>query len=382
MRVGLAVVGAATVAMVTAPGAWCAAPGDGWYAGDADRARSLAIGVEGWVRAGVAPDAFATGARRFDGEWVFGTYTMAALGFGQVALGELADGADVRDDLARLELAVGALDDAGVMAFDVEAYHRQPLADDDGHAAWLGYGGLAYGMRDLVAARVAARDGVAWRPSPEARAVEAAILGRLRRHPDDLVPTYPRERYPVDNASMIGALGLFAAARGEAPPPEVARWGALARRSWVDPETGLLFQAVGTDGRPIDGPRGSGTFLAAYFLSFADPALSAALYEAGREALYVDAGGFAGMREHPRGVDRGGDIDSGPIVGGLGMSSTGFALAGARVHHDPEVFRRLYATTHLFGGPQSWGDGGTRFASGGPLGDAILLAMLTAGEGQ
>ena len=384
MRVGLGVLAAATVAAVVTPGAWCGTPAGGWYDGPRmhGKGHALAIGVEGWLRDGVHADAFATGAARFDGEWVFGTHVMAALGFGQVALAELAAGGDVSDDLARLELAVARLDDADAMAFDVDAYRVSPLDDADGHAAWLGYGGLAYGMRDLVASKVAARDGRPWTPSPEAEAIEAAILGRLRLHPEDLVTTYPGERYPVDNASMIGALGLFASARGEPVGPEVARWSALTRRRWVDPETGLLVQAVGGDGRAFDGGRGSGTFLAAYFLSFADEALSTDLYRAGRDALYVDGGGFGAMREFPAGARGAPDIDSGPIVAGLGMSSTGFALAGARLTHDRDAFRGLYATTHLFGGPQPWGDGGTRFASGGPLGDAILLAMLTAGAGR
>lgn len=369
---------AGVVAAVVVPPAWCATPGDALYDGDPARAHALSIGVDGWIVDGVGRDAFATGSKRFDDEWVFGTHVMAALGFGQTALADLRAGRDADDDIARMDRALAALDAAEASAFDLDAYHGvAALDDDDGHAAWLGYGGLARGMRELVRARWADAVGAKYTPHPKSKAFEAAIRQRLRS--GVLVETYPRERYPVDNSAMIGALGLFAAARGEAPPPEVAT-GARVLRGFVDPKTGLLVQSVAPDGRPYDGPRGSGTFLAAYFLSFADPALSASLYAAGRDALYESHGGFGAMREHPAGVARGGDIDSGPVVGGLGMSATGFALAGARIHHDRDVFRGLYATAHLFGGPTPWGDGGERYTSGGPLGDAILLAVTTAGE--
>jgi hypothetical protein len=62
---------------------------------------------------------------------------------------------------------------------------------------------------------------------------------------------------------------------------------------------------------------------------------------------------------------------------GFGVSATGFALGASRAHGDREVFTALYATTHLFGAP--FDERGKRtHATGGPLGDAILFAMMTA----
>ena len=76
----------------------------------------------------------------------------------------------------------------------------------------------------------------------------------------------------------------------------------------------------------------------------------------------------------PRGA---GDIDSGPVVLGFGVSASGFAIGASRAHGDRETFTGLYATAHLFGAP--WDEDGSRtYATGGPIGDAILFAMLTA----
>jgi hypothetical protein len=184
----------------------------------------------------------------------------------------------------------------------------------------------------------------------------------------------------VDVASAVGAVALAARLEGADPSRDEAVIAGLALvRSAVDPQTGLLVQAIdpGTGGA-ADGPRGSGTFLASYFLLAADPELSYSLYQAGRRELGGSALGFAAMRERPASAPGRGDIDSGPIVFGFGVSATGFALAGARAFGDRETFTSLYATASLFGVPSTREDGGKRFIAGGPLGDAILCAMATA----
>jgi hypothetical protein len=84
--------------------------------------------------------------------------------------------------------------------------------------------------------------------------------------------------------------------------------------------------------------------------------------------------------EHPASYDEHSgraDIDSGPVVFGFGVSATGFAIGASRANDDRDAFAALYATAHLFGAP--FDEAGARtFATGGPLGDAILFAMLTA----
>jgi hypothetical protein len=117
--------------------------------------------------------------------------------------------------------------------------------------------------------------------------------------------------------------------------------------------------------------------LAAYFLSFSDPTQSQLLYESMRDELHASLLGFGAMREYPRGVQGRGDIDSGPVILGLSISSTGFALAASRAHEDEETFDTLWATTYLFGAPVDRDDA-RHFAFGGPLGDAMMFALLTA----
>lgn len=339
-----------------------------WLDDDPDTARALADAVAADVHAQVTTDAFHTGSPRFDGEWAMGTHQMAALGLAQVML--------THPELAEryrpaLRESTHVLADPATYAFGEAAWGHAPLSDgalDRGHA-YLGYVALALGL---------ARE--ADPALPEAALHDALIdtlIARLEAHPLGIVETYPGEAYPCDLASVAGAIGQADRLRGTDHRALLARLAEIHRERFVDPRSGYLVQSIDPEtGQARDAPRGSGTALAAYFWSFADASfsreLSRALLEGGREDLL----GFSAIREYPDGAGHG-DIDSGPVVLGVSVSATGFALASARLAHDEATFSGLHRTATLFGVPVARGES-TRFLSGGPLGNAILLAMMTA----
>jgi hypothetical protein len=189
-----------------------------------------------------------------------------------------------------------------------------------------------------------------------------------------MLETYPGEIYPVDNTAVVASVAL---SDGDRARPLVQRFVRELRVRAIDDKTGLLFQSLDGERRPLDAPRGSGTALAVYFTSFADIDLSRDLYHALTRELSDSVLGFGVLREYPRGRFGLGDIDSGPLIFGYSISATGFALAGARIHGDPDTFERLYRTFHLFGAPLRR-NGRLSFVSGGALGNAIVFAMLTA----
>jgi hypothetical protein len=192
-----------------------------------------------------------------------------------------------------------------------------------------------------------------------------------------LLESYPGEVYPVDNCFVVGSIGLHQTVTGADHHAVLAQWSARTRERYLDAETGLLIQAVDAfNGRPIADARGSGTVLGLFALHYADPGLAHDLYLAMKRHLASSLFRFGGVREYPFGQSGSGDIDSGPIVFGFGLSPTGFAIAGARRYDDRKFFTRLFATAHLCGAPVGWG-GRREYVSGGPLGNAILFAMLT-----
>ena len=351
------------------------------YAGEAAAWTPYADAVAAWALAHAGDGDHHTGSARFDGEWDMGACEMAVMGLGQVVLRFPAY-------KARYQPGAKACMD-WLLTAEAHEFGRAAWGNDallaldgpnaaEGRDAWLGYLAMGFGMYRL-----------AFDPTYEA-VLHDKMMGVMEARlspPYSLYQTYPGETYPVDQATTVGALALAQKVGGHRRHQgAIEAWIAWAEAEVVDPATGLLPQAMApASGRITVGPRGSGTGLAAYALSFVETEagsrhpMSGQLYAAMVRSLLDQPWGVAGMREYPRGVSGLPDIDSGPIVLGLGMSSTGFALASARIHQDEATWRLLAATTQRFGLPLSREDG-VWYSTGGAIGNCILLAMFTAGS--
>ncbi len=366
----LLALGAATVSYQ-----WCARGYGELFDNSLDAQAPLQKGVELWLERKPGVDDYKTSSQLYSGEWLFGTYFMAGMGFGQMARlhPELKD-----RNLKLLAACVDRLLTKELRAYDAKSWGADPLdaldseSGSGAHLAYLGYLNLLLSLESSL------------NPDSPHAALNAKItrflVKRYEISKSMLLETYPGETYPVDNCAAIGSIGLYGKAAGASPANSglLLRWSANCRARYVDANTGLLFQAVSSlDGSPLDAPRGSGTALGLYLLSFADPALSKDLYSALKRELASSCLSFGAVREYPRGYAGRGDIDSGPIVFGYGFSSTGFSMAGSRLFGDKPYFKRLYATSIFAGAPYEK-DGAKLFVTGGPLGEAILFAMFTA----
>ncbi len=354
------------------PYGWCARNAGAWYRGNSALQETLARGVESWVEKGLSRKDFHTGSSQFDGEWLFGSYLMAGLGFSQTALAH----PDVRERHTRLaELCIERLLSPEVRAFDGDMWRSDPidsLESPDHHAAFLGYFNLLLGLHRQL--------------DPQSRfadlndRITSALVRRLEASPIGLLESYPNETYPVDNCAVIASIAVHSRVTGTDRRKILDHFYRTLREKCIDAKSGLLIQAVySRNGNPVDDPRGSGTALGIYFLSFADKELSAELYRSVRRELFDTVFGFGGVKEYPAHLKPTvGDIDSGPVVLGYGLSPTGFLIGGARIHGDWNAFKRLFATAYACGAPYQH-NGKLNFVTGASLGDAILFAMLTAG---
>jgi hypothetical protein len=352
------------LAVWAVPHRLCAREADDWWSGTAALQLRLERGVAEIVDKPLGRKDFPNGSKVLDGEWLFGTYMMAAMGFGQLAL----EHPELRArEVPLLRKCVDRMIAREVRVFDKEAWGGDdPIDSLDGdrdHGSYLGYLNLALSLERLVD-----------KDDPHAALndrITAALARRLERAPSLLLESYPGEVFPVDNASVIGSIALYDRATGADHRALVERFDRRLREKSRDARTGLLRQTM-----PHGAPRGSGTALAAYFLSFADPTLSAELVAAMKRELGGSVLGFGALREYPAGRTGRGDADSGPLVAGFGVSASGFAVGAARATGDRALFEQLYPTVILFGGPT--GKDSMHFATGGPIGNAILFAMLTA----
>ena len=357
---------AVTLAIV--PRALCGRPAQPLFDGELAAQDALAREVAREIAAAPGRHFYRTGSARFDGQSAIAIYQMAILGLGQI----IREHPERRDEyLPAMRAAAARLTDPRTLPTATRAWGHNGLttmAPGEGHA-YLGYINLALGMLRAV-------DPATPYATLHDR-LTTALAERLDRAPTGLIETYPGETWPPDVAAVAGSIGLHAAVTGVDRRALLERW---ARRfeACALHSSGYLVQRVKSGScKPVDAPRGSGTAVASYFLSFADARLSRRLFESLRTDGRVCAIGFCGIREYARGFHGKGDGNAGPMVMGVSVGATGFTLGAARAHGDRDLYRELYRSAHLAGVPVGVA-GGTKFAAGGRLGNALLLAMLTA----
>lgn len=362
--------GLALVTMRFVPAWWCGRDAARWLRDEPSLQQQLAAEAIAFEARDDGRAAVPSG-NRFAGEWALVTHQMTALGLGQLCLSH----PDWRERYAPVVTRAAVksfmpeMRDFGTRAWAADAL--AVLDRPDGHA-YLAYAALALGMARLVD-----------RAFPAAIAVQhdaliAAYARRLLASPTGLIETYPGEAYPTDVAAVAAAIAVHGRATGSDHRAVLAHWAERVRAAQIDPASGLVIQRMGADdARPHDAPRSSGTGLAAYFAGFADRSVATLLADGlfrQERALF----GFGAIEEYALGHSGAGDIDSGPVLLGVSVAATGFALAPAHALRRSADFERLYRTTDLFGLRVAHGDT-TRFAVGGPIGNALLLAFLTSG---
>ncbi|AYF76929.1 hypothetical protein D7D52_27490 [Nocardia yunnanensis] len=360
---------AAGLVVALVPAWWCGRDADAWYRGDPGRVRGLA---EEMVAFEAADDQRrAGGAGAIDGMRGLLAHQMTALGLAQVCLAH----PEWRDRYAPVATRAATKSLRPEMRGPfTAAWHGEDAATvpDSPHGhAYLSYPALALGMARLVDPGF----------PPELAAVQDTMVASFERRllaaPTALLETFPGEAYPTDVAAVAAAIAVHGRATGVDHSAVLAHWGRQVRAVQLDHATGLVWQRMGVDGRPHDARRASGTGLASYFAGFADRGLAEELADGffrQEHSLF----GFGAMHEYGGGADGPGDIDSGPLVLGISVSATAFALAPARAFGHRDVFTRIFRTTDLVGLPMRSGDR-VRFTTGGAIGNALLLAFLTSG---
>jgi hypothetical protein len=356
------------VAMAFVPRWWCGRDAGDYFRGELEAQDRLARSVAAAILEHPGREFYATGNARFDGQSAIAIYQMAISGLGQIVL----DHPERRDAyLPAMRAAADRLVDPATLVYAARVYGRNGIAGmrpGEGHA-YLGYVNLALGMLRAV--------------DPETRhaALHDRLTGelarRLEQSPTGLIETYPGETWPPDVAAVAGSIGMHARATGTDRSAFLAAWAKRFEECSLH-RSGYLVQRVKSGSCvPLDAPRGSGTAVASYFIGFADVTLSRRLHDAlvaeGRRSLL----GFSAIREYAAGHGGTGDVNAGPILLGVSVGATGFGIGAARTHSNASLYRELVGTLFLFGLPVDRGDE-RWFASGGVLGNALVLAMLTA----
>ena len=249
---------------------------------------------------------------------------MTALGLAQLCLAHPEEHARLAPEVTRAarKSFLVEMRGFGTRAWDGEDAMAS-LDGPHGHA-YLAYAALAIGMARVLDPAF---------PPDVARQHDALIAAyerRLLESATGLIETYPGEAYPTDNAAVAAAIAVHGRATQTDHARVLAHWAEQVLKVQLDPASHYVFQRMGArDGRAHDAPRGSGTALAAYFAGFADRGVAETLADGlfRHESTFW---GFGAIREYADGYSGWGDVDSGPVLLGVSVSATGFALAPAR----------------------------------------------------
>jgi hypothetical protein len=361
--------GAPVLALATVPRFVCGADADALFDGDRALQVALANGVVEERKLRRAGDVYYhTGYARFDGQSAVAIDQMTILGLSQIVLLHPELRAEY---LPTIRAAAAHLVDPRTLSYAARVYGQHgvvAMAPGAGHA-YLGYINLALGMLRAVD------------PDTPLRALHdrlsEQLAARLFGSPTGLIETYPGETWPPDVAAVAGSLGLHAKLTGVDRSAQLLAWAKRFADCAVSRDGYLVQRVQSGSCVALDAPRGSGTAVAAYFLSFADRDLARRLHQALAGPGARTFLGFSAIREYGEGFEGQGDVNAGPIVLGVSVGATGFGLGSAAANRDRALFRSLYRTLDLFGAPVDRA-GRRSFAVGGSIGNALLLAMLSA----
>ncbi len=151
-------------------------------------------------------------------------------------------------------------------------------------------------------------------------------------------------RWPADQSVTLASLARYDAAHGTGllkQPLEEWR-GVMAKH--LDGKTGLPRSELTGKGPGAQHPRGCAQSFITRYLKESDPELAAKWWASYREHFLVRIGAVVGFREWPRGVERKGDVDSGPIIFGIGTAASALGIAAAKAQGDGALAAQFEAS--------------------------------------
>lgn len=180
-------------------------------------------------------------------------------------------------------------------------------------------------------------------------AQSAALAQAFSESPTHYLEAYPGQSWPVDNVVALTSLKLHDDLYQTHYQDVIDAW-LVYTKSHLDPSTGLIPHHIdAATGEVLQGSRGSSLVLALSFLPELDADFSRQQYTRYRELYAQPVLDFVLTREYPHGVDGPMDVDSGPLLGGIGPIASGVNLAAARANGDDEIFERTMQLAETVG---------------------------------
>jgi len=265
-------------------------------------------------------------------------------GFRIIALSNLAEYCASKAATGSLSRAsaAGCLDELVVIAQTplVSPFGETTFEDSDfdGHGLFLTHLNIVLGAHESVH-----QDGRHFRLNRRVSHHLARSSGGRWAH----AQFYPgrQERWPADQAALLFSLHVYDANYGKTISRKpIERW--LRRMQSHDSEmlAGLPVSEITGKTATSDIPRGCALSYTVRYLSGFAPLEAHRLWQAYVDNFETRAFGLSGLREWPKGMDGPTDVDSGPIIFGIGAAATGLGIGASRAVADFDRHARLRRT--------------------------------------
>jgi hypothetical protein len=183
--------------------------------------------------------------------------------------------------------------------------------------------------------------------------VARSLIRGFSQSDQAILPSYPDMWWLTDNFPALSALVAYDRAfDAQSAQAVAARHLASVRQYYLDPATGMFCTYVyPAESHPLQGPRGISQMYGLHFLRDFAPDFAAEQYALARRHLFTRVLGVPGVREFPEGVPATPDVDSGPLVLGMGPSASGFAVAALATMGDRDLAADLARAAGIVGVP-------------------------------
>jgi hypothetical protein len=176
-----------------------------------------------------------------------------------------------------------------------------------------------------------------------------SILSALKNSKSPYLQSYSFQSWPADMFVGIASLSNYDKIYSPRYKGEIDAWiNEILQRP--DPSTLLVPHKVDSKtGKSIQGSRGSSMSLILRMLSEINPKLAEEQYRLFKKNFETKTFGLPSIREYPKGKHGFGDIDSGPVIFGVGFSATIDMIGTYSRLNSENLAEKQYKTINAFG---------------------------------
>lgn len=204
------------------------------------------------------------------------------------------------------------------------------------------------------------------------------IVDAMKNSNSPFLQSYQYQAWPADMCVAMASLKNHEKIFDNKYQQVVADW-VVNVKSKLDPRTKLISHKVNAEnGKTIEGARGCSISLILRFLSEIDSNFAQEQYNLYKKNFVATTFGLPSINEYPIGLCGSGDIDSGPVIFGVGFSGTIVSIGTYSVMGDYDLAENQYKTINAFGLSKKSSEMKKYLFGQMPIADAFIAWSRTA----